>query len=199
MHCGGSPSSAHLIYVHTYLIVYWFIGWFISLRCKSPQQKMRPSSYFKTVFQWVTLVSEEANCDLAFPPPLEMNNSFAINIQSVEAFLVYYLWEVVLFSGSRQKWKHKEKKKKENQKQKRNKKQKSLPLALAFHDPLYQQRVKVDMTIENEAFVRKTSWKKNHKLIQKREIRKGKTSHAPKKREARNKKCRGMFIWNWNG
>jgi hypothetical protein len=26
-----------------------------------------------------------------------MNNSFAINIQSAEAFLVYYLWEVVLF------------------------------------------------------------------------------------------------------
>lgn len=48
-------------------------------------------------------------------------------------------------------------KKKENQKQKLNKKQKSLPLALAFHDPLYQQRVKVDTTIENEAFVRKTS------------------------------------------
>ena len=127
VHCGGSPSSAHLIYVHTYLIVYWFIGWFISLRCKSPQQKMRPSSYFKTVFQWVTLVSEEANCDLAFPSPLKMNNSFAINIQSVEAFLVYYLWEVVLFSGSRQKWKHKEKKKKKRKPETETKQKTKIP------------------------------------------------------------------------
>jgi len=47
-----------------------------------------------------------------------MNNSFAINIQSVEAFLVYYLWEVVLFSRVKTKMKtHREKSRNKNKTQ----------------------------------------------------------------------------------